>query len=76
MGFGKYAMGTLVGSSLLKSADTFIIGMSAVLGPTAIAIYAIPLKLTDLLGIPLRGFTMTAYPKMAKLFLENKIPGT
>jgi len=65
--FGKFSMGTLIGSSLLKSADTFIIGLSPVLGSAGIAMYAIPLKLTDLLGIPLRAFTMTAYPKMAQM---------
>lgn len=64
--FGKFSMGTLIGSSLLKSADTFIIGLSPVLGSAGIAMYAIPLKLTDLLGIPLRAFSMTAYPKMAE----------
>jgi O-antigen/teichoic acid export membrane protein len=73
--FGKYSMGTLVGSSLLKSADTFIIGLSPILGSTAVAIYAIPLKLTDLLGIPLRSFTMTAYPRMAKRYHEEDMEG-
>lgn len=71
--FGKYSMGTLIGSSLLKSADTFIIGLSPVLGSAGIAMYAIPLKLTDLLGVPLRAFTMTAYPKMAKLSKKGHI---
>ncbi len=71
--FGKYSMGTLIGSSLLKSADTFIIGLSPILGSAGIAMYAIPLKLTDLLGIPLRSFTMTAYPKMSKLNLEGNL---
>lgn len=66
LNFGKYSMGTLVGSSLLKSADTFIIGFSPVLGSVGVAQYAIPLKLIDLLGIPLRSFTITAYPKMSK----------
>ncbi|MCD6355190.1 MAG: oligosaccharide flippase family protein, partial [Prolixibacteraceae bacterium] len=73
--FGKYSMGTLVGSSLLRSADTFIIGLSPFLGSTGIAQYAIPLKLTDLLGIPLRSFTMTAFPKMSKKSLANDIAG-
>ncbi|WP_282777699.1 oligosaccharide flippase family protein [Phaeodactylibacter xiamenensis] len=73
--FGKYSMGTLVGSSLLKSADTFIIGLSPVMGSTAVALYAIPLKLTDLLGIPLRSFTMTAYPRMAKRYHEEDMAG-
>ncbi|QGY45696.1 oligosaccharide flippase family protein [Maribellus comscasis] len=66
LNFGKYSMGTLVGSSLLKSADTFIIGLSPILGSVGIAQYAIPLKLIELLGIPLRSFTITAYPKMSK----------
>ncbi|MGX1928619.1 oligosaccharide flippase family protein [Flagellimonas sp. 2504JD4-2] len=73
--FGKYSMGTLIGSSLLKSADTFIIGLSPILGSAGIAMYAIPLKLTDLLGIPLRSFTMTAYPRMSKKCIDGDIPG-
>lgn len=73
--FGKFSMGTLVGSSLLRSADTFIIGLSPFLGSAGIAQYAIPLKLTDLLGIPLRSFTMTAFPRMSKKSLANDIEG-
>jgi O-antigen/teichoic acid export membrane protein len=73
--FGKFSMGTLVGSSLLKSADTFIIGLSPIMGSTAVALYAIPLKLTDLLGIPLRSFTMTAYPRMAKRYKDDDMEG-
>lgn len=73
--FGKYSMGTLIGSSLLRSADTFIIGLSPFLGSAGIAQYAIPLKLTDLLGIPLRSFTMTAFPRMSKKSLANDIEG-
>lgn len=73
--FGKFAMGTLVGASLLRSADTFIIGLSAALGSEAVALYAIPLKLTDLLGIPLHSFTMTAYPRMAQRYLKGDIAG-
>ncbi|MCL6267159.1 oligosaccharide flippase family protein [Flagellimonas myxillae] len=74
--FGKYSMGTLISSSLLKSSDTFIIGMSPFLGSAGIAMYAIPLKLTDLLGIPLHSFSMTAYPRMSKKALEGDILGT
>ncbi|MEM9077115.1 MAG: oligosaccharide flippase family protein [Bacteroidota bacterium] len=73
--FGKYSMGTLISSSLLKSSDTFIIGMSPILGSAGIAMYAIPLKLTDLLGIPLHSFTMTAYPRMAKKSIEGDVLG-
>lgn len=73
--FGKYSMGTLVSSSLLKSADTFIIGLSPFLGSAGIAMYAIPLKLTDLLGIPLHSFSMTAYPRMSKKCIDGDKPG-
>jgi O-antigen/teichoic acid export membrane protein len=73
--FGKYSMGTLVSSSLLKSADTFIIGLSPFLGSAGIAMYAIPLKLTDLLGIPLHSFSMTAYPRMSKKCIDGDKTG-
>lgn len=73
--FGKFSMGTLVGSSLLRSADTIIIGLSPILGSVGIAMYAIPLKLTDLLGIPLRSFSITAYPKMSKMSLQGDLVG-
>ncbi|MEO9513145.1 MAG: oligosaccharide flippase family protein [Flavobacteriaceae bacterium] len=71
--FGKYSMGTLISSSLLKSSDTFIIGMSPILGSAGIAMYAIPLKLTDLLGIPLHSFAMTAYPRMSQKSIEGNL---
>jgi O-antigen/teichoic acid export membrane protein len=64
--FGKYSMGTSLGSSLLKSADTFIIGLSPLLGSTGIALYAIPMKFTEFFEIPLRSFVATAFPKMSK----------
>ncbi|BFP40360.1 hypothetical protein FGF1_12050 [Flavobacteriaceae bacterium GF1] len=73
--FGKYSMGTLISSSLLKSADTFIIGLSPFLGSAGIAMYAIPLKLTDLLGIPLHSFSMTAYPRMSRKCLDGDKTG-
>ncbi|MGE0092849.1 MAG: oligosaccharide flippase family protein, partial [Bacteroidales bacterium] len=63
--FGKFSMGTLVGTYLLKCADTIIIGLSPILGSVGIALYAIPLKLTDLLSIPLRSFSIAAYPRMS-----------
>jgi O-antigen/teichoic acid export membrane protein len=73
--FGRYSMGTLIGSSLLRSADTIIIGLSPMLGSVGIAQYAIPLKLTDLMGIPLRSFSITAYPKMSKKSHEGDVVG-
>ncbi|MDP3451592.1 MAG: hypothetical protein Q8R90_01440 [Bacteroidales bacterium] len=75
LNFGKFSMGTLIGSSLLRSADTIIIGMSPILGSVGVALYAIPLKLIDLLAIPLRSFSITAYPKMSKKSIDGDIEG-
>ncbi len=71
LNFGKYTTGTLIGSNLLKSSDTFIIGLSPFLGPLGVALYSIPLKLTEIIEIPLRSFAATAFPGMSKASLEN-----
>lgn len=72
LNFGKYSMGTSLGSSLLKSADSFIIGLSSLLGPTAVALYSIPIKFTEVMEIILRSFTATAFPRLSKACIENK----
>jgi len=70
--FGKYTTFTLIGTNLLRSADTFIISLSP-LGTAAVALYSIPMKLTELQQIPLRSFVATAFPKMSKASLHGKI---
>ena len=70
--FGKYTTFTLVGSNLLRSADTIIISFSP-LGNAAVALYSIPLKLTELQQIPLRSFVATAFPKMSKASVLGKV---
>ncbi len=69
--FGKFSTGTLIGSNLLKSADTFIIGLSPFLGTAGVALYSVPLKLTEIMEIPLRSFTSTAFPRMSKASIAN-----
>jgi O-antigen/teichoic acid export membrane protein len=71
LNFGKYTSGTLIGSNLLKSADTFIIGLSPFLGTTGVALYSIPLKLTEIIEIPIRSYAMTAFPNMSKASIEG-----
>jgi O-antigen/teichoic acid export membrane protein len=66
LNFGKYSTLISVGSSLLRSADTFILSMSVAMGPAAIAIYAIPMKFVEAVEIPLRSFSATAYPKLSQ----------
>ena len=72
LNFGKYTSGTLIGSNLLKSADTFILGLSPFIGVTGVALYSIPLKLTEIMEIPVRSFAMTAFPGMSKASIEGK----
>ena len=66
LNFGKYTTGTLIGSNLLKSSDTFILGLSPFMGTIGVAVYSIPLKLTEIIEIPLRSFTATAFPGHVK----------
>jgi len=73
LNFGKYTSGTLIGSNLLRSADTFIIGLSPFLGVTGVAMYSIPLKLTEIIEIPVRSFAMTAFPNMSKASIEGNV---
>jgi O-antigen/teichoic acid export membrane protein len=72
LNFGKYTTFTLIGTNLLRSADTLIISLSP-LGSTAVALYSIPLKLTELQQIPLRSFVATAFPKMSKASVQGRI---
>lgn len=69
--FGKYTTFTLIGSNLLRNADTLIISLSP-LGAAAVALYSIPLKLTELQQIPLRSFVATAFPKMSRASIANQ----
>lgn len=72
LNFGKYTTLTLIGTNLLRSADTFIIAISP-MGTAAVALYSIPMKLTEILQIPLRSFVATAFPKMSKASIENNL---
>lgn len=64
LSFGKYTMGTLVSTNLLKSADTFMI--SWYLGPAVLAAYNLPYKLIELVEIPLRSLSATFLPQAVK----------
>lgn len=72
LNFGKYSTFTLIGTNLLRNADVLLIGLSP-FGSEAVALFSIPLKLTELQQIPLRSFTATAYPKMSKASMEGRI---
>lgn len=71
LNFGKYSTAISIGSSLLRSSDTLIISLSSVLGAPAVAIYAIPMKLIEMIEIPLRSFAATAFPKLSASFNDK-----
>ncbi|OOQ60762.1 lipopolysaccharide biosynthesis protein [Mucilaginibacter pedocola] len=61
--FGKYSVGTSLGSTLLRSSDTFIIKM---MFPTAlVGVYYIPQRLMEIFEIPMRSFVSTALPELS-----------
>jgi O-antigen/teichoic acid export membrane protein len=63
--FGKFSMGTLMGSNLLRSSDTLIIGF--LLSAREVALYSVPLKLIEVIEILLRSFVASAMPVLSKL---------
>lgn len=69
--FGKFSTGTLIGTNLLKSSDSFLLG--GLLGPIALAFYSIPQKLTELMELPVRSLATTALPKLSKASMQNDL---
>jgi len=72
LNFGKYSTFTLIGTNLLRNADVLIISISP-FGSAAVALFSIPLKLTELQQIPLRSFAATAFPKMSKASIQGNL---
>lgn len=70
--FGKYSTLSNIGSSLLKSADSFIIGLSPVLGMDGIAIYSIPFKIVEMMELPIRSVAMVGFNEFSNA-VRNKM---
>lgn len=70
--FGKYSMGTLIGSNLLRSSDTFIIG-SSILGSAGVARFNVPTRILEIIEMPLRSFAVTALPQFARQFADGNL---
>lgn len=75
LNYGKYTLFTNLGSSLLKSADIFIIGLSPVLGVVGVAVYSIPFKLVEVIEIPLRSLAMSSFNRISILHKEKDFRG-
>lgn len=68
--FGKYSMLTLVFANLLRSSDTYILG--ALLGPVAVIVYNIPLRLMQLFEMPISSISITRLPILAGHHSNNR----
>lgn len=67
--FGKYSVGTTISTNLLRSSDTFIIMfVLGTAGPAAVAMFTIPMRLMEIIEIPLRSFLATGMPSMSEAF--------
>lgn len=68
--FGKYSVGTYIGSSLLRSSDSIIIKF--MIGPAALAVYTLAQRVGEVIEILIRSFLGTAMPIMAAAFNNNE----
>ena len=69
-GFGKFSLGTQLTLNLLKNVDIYMIGYF--LGATEVALYAIPLKLTEVFDIITRTLVTHIYPSFIQNYKEQK----
>ncbi|RZL16562.1 MAG: lipopolysaccharide biosynthesis protein [Hymenobacter sp.] len=67
--FGKYSIGSFIGSMLLRDTDTFIINF--MLGPAALAVYNVAQRFLEFIEIPLRSSIAIAVPAMSAAFHQH-----
>ena len=70
--FGKYSVGSYIGSNLLRSSDTFIINF--MLGPAPLAVYNLAQRFMEIIEIPLRSFMATAIPLLSAAYNQGNKP--
>ncbi|GAB4045383.1 lipopolysaccharide biosynthesis protein [Spirosoma litoris] len=70
LNYGKYSIGALLCSNLLRSSDIYLIRIF--LGTDAVALYSIPQRLIQLLEVPIRSIVVTSIPEMVKLHRTNQ----
>lgn len=67
--FGKFSMGTLVGSNLLKGSDSFLIGKF--LGTGGVATYNVPSRVVDVFDLVIRSFAITNMPTLSAIYASG-----
>ncbi|MEO6685917.1 MAG: lipopolysaccharide biosynthesis protein [Dyadobacter sp.] len=64
--FGKYSVGTTLGSNLFGTSNTMIINF--MLGPAALAVFNLGQRLMEIIEIPLRSFAATGMPELSAAY--------
>lgn len=62
LAYGKFTVGTLVGSSLLRNSDTFMIG--AFMNPGMVAVYTLSQKVVEIFEVILRSVASQSLPAL------------
>jgi O-antigen/teichoic acid export membrane protein len=68
--FGKYSVGTNIGSNLLMNSDTYFI--TFMLGPAALAVYNLAKRFLEIIEMPLRSFMATGMSDLSVAFNQGK----
>jgi O-antigen/teichoic acid export membrane protein len=69
LNFGRYTMGTLLVSNLLRTSDRLLLG--ALLGPESVVIYTLPQRLVELVEMPIRSIVITDMPRLAQYYANR-----
>lgn len=67
--FGKYSVGSYLGSNLLRSSDALIIKF--MLGPAPLAVYNLAQRFLELIELPLRSVLAPAIPTLSAAHNQN-----
>ena len=68
--FGKFSMGTGIGSMLFAKVDIFMLGY--MIGPVAVGIYSVATRINSYLDIPQNAFSQAYYPQISEKIQQSK----
>lgn len=69
--FGKYSMGSGIGSMLFTKMDVFMLGY--LVGPAAVGIYSVATRINNYLDLPQNAFSQAYYPQISSKIQESGI---
>jgi O-antigen/teichoic acid export membrane protein len=69
--YGKWTFSTNASAIIMRSADSWM--LSGIIGPSAVAIYAVALKVANVLEMPVNVIASIMFPKMVQRLKEDGI---